>query len=270
MRDYELITMDIIIRPVYQIFKEYSLNPNMDACPCCVNEEDKKQVFSKSLQQLTEEDLNKYSWKALSTWGEVKDFKHFLPRILELEIYKNVGFHCLSGKLEYGNFNTWPEHERKVIEDFFVEYFQLLFVKDERYDAEDFAKEIRKIIPDFLSNSKMKVFLESKFYSLIYAENPEIEISDFVELIFNISDRNFVEDFILIWPEDLKGMLSFSSFINEIYHYNFFSEKSRAKLRKFRLSLEAYWYEHSEVEDKLSMDRIISAVGVIELIFPVL
>lgn len=39
MYDYELITMDAIIRPVYRIFKEYSLNCNIDACPCCVYEE---------------------------------------------------------------------------------------------------------------------------------------------------------------------------------------------------------------------------------------
>ncbi|HXH55197.1 MAG TPA: hypothetical protein VNK03_05590 [Gammaproteobacteria bacterium] len=81
MRDYELITMDVIIQPVYRIFKEYPLNPNMDACPCCVTEEDKKTGISKNLQQLTAEELNHYSCSELTKDGsQMKDWGKYTTR----------------------------------------------------------------------------------------------------------------------------------------------------------------------------------------------
>jgi hypothetical protein len=41
----------------------------------------------------------------MTTWGNVDDFKHFLPRILELCIDHDLGIHPFGifGKLKYGN-----------------------------------------------------------------------------------------------------------------------------------------------------------------------
>jgi len=55
----------------------------------------------------------------MSTFGEVEDFKHFLPRILELYTRDFYGggydFGLFLSKLEYAKWYRWPVHERDVV-----------------------------------------------------------------------------------------------------------------------------------------------------------
>ncbi len=79
---------------------------------------------------MTYEDLERYSRKAISTWGNVRHFKHFLPRLLELSIEHRDDFLDLAvvfGKLKYAQFDSWPQREREAVNRFFDEYwgFQL-------------------------------------------------------------------------------------------------------------------------------------------------
>ncbi|MEM1321090.1 MAG: hypothetical protein AAGG75_12625 [Bacteroidota bacterium] len=72
---------------LYQTFAAYSLNGKIDKCPCgCISEEEEQKIYSKPLRALTVEDIGFYSNKAMTTWGEEADYKHFLPRIIELYI----------------------------------------------------------------------------------------------------------------------------------------------------------------------------------------
>ena len=41
-------------------------------------------IFSKPLKKLTQDDLPRDTGKAMTIWGNSRNFKHFLPRILEL------------------------------------------------------------------------------------------------------------------------------------------------------------------------------------------
>jgi len=72
------------IEKLYATFARYPLRASMDACPCCVTDEDMGRLCSKELRGLEENDISLYAYKAMTTWGDVEDFKHFLPRIFEL------------------------------------------------------------------------------------------------------------------------------------------------------------------------------------------
>ena len=108
------------VEGLYEAFSGYPLARKIEGCPCCVSVEDETNIHRRSLRELTAEDLGRYAFKALTTWGGENDFKHFLPRLFELvtEIVSIVGevdIEVLFGKLRYAKWNTWPEQERAAI-----------------------------------------------------------------------------------------------------------------------------------------------------------
>ncbi len=71
------------VERLYQVFAKYPLREDTGMCPCCHDPEDRKRLHAKPLRELSPEDLEPYTWSALLTWGDVEDFKHFLPRLFE-------------------------------------------------------------------------------------------------------------------------------------------------------------------------------------------
>lgn len=123
--------LKISIKALYHTFASYRLKPHMEACPCCVYDNDKKLVHSKSLTKLTIDDLEKYAFKALTTWGDEKDFKHFLPRLFELQAFHPIHLvepEILFSKLEYANWRKWPDIEQKAIEDYFDTLWKFILI----------------------------------------------------------------------------------------------------------------------------------------------
>lgn len=129
------------IDTLYVCFSKYPLNAQMEGCPCCVSGEDKSTLHSKSLRDLTGDDLSKYAFKAMTTWGTVDDFKHYLPRIFEL---MTTGFivdtFVVLGKLEYSEWQTWPTEEQAAIRQFLLAWWSHIVQLDEPYDAEVFLE----------------------------------------------------------------------------------------------------------------------------------
>jgi len=72
------------IADLYSVFKDYRLDSHVEGCPCCVTKNDKQLIEAKVLTELSPDDLNRFAFKAMTTWGTVEDFKHFLPRQREL------------------------------------------------------------------------------------------------------------------------------------------------------------------------------------------
>jgi hypothetical protein len=93
---------------------------------------------STPVRKLTDDDLSIYHWKAMTTWGSVEDFKHFVPRLLELivpraeraESYAPRGLEpfMVATKLRYGQWSTWPKRERIAVQDYFMALWSLLLV----------------------------------------------------------------------------------------------------------------------------------------------
>jgi hypothetical protein len=95
----------------------------MPACPCCVTDEHKRQLFSKPLRELAPEDLQRFASDSLWTWGTLHDFKHFLPRIFEIFATHPtwlLDIETIASKLPYSDFNEWPPHEREAVRAAFM------------------------------------------------------------------------------------------------------------------------------------------------------
>ena len=110
------------VENLYKAFARYPLRKHVEGCPCCVHEHDKRTLESKPLRRLSAADLGRYAFKAMTTWGDRDDFRHFLPRIFEL-LVSNGGIgadeEVVLGKLALGEWQQWDEKERSALRTFF-------------------------------------------------------------------------------------------------------------------------------------------------------
>lgn len=110
--DHAHQTLEDAIEHLYYTFQNYRLKTSINACPHCVADSDHAKLHPKRLRDLTDSDLEKYAFKALTTWGDADDFRHFLPRLFELEalypqrIVGLVDPEILFGKLAYAQWDS--------------------------------------------------------------------------------------------------------------------------------------------------------------------
>ncbi len=122
--------MSDAIDNLYMTFAHNTLGEDFKGCDCWLTHEDSARLATGPLRELNYEDMERYSRKAISTWGTATHFKYFLPRLLELSIAHRDDFLDLAvlfGKLKLAQFETWPQHEIDAVNRFFDEYwaFQL-------------------------------------------------------------------------------------------------------------------------------------------------
>ncbi|MEO4005260.1 hypothetical protein [Flavobacterium sp. CAU 1735] len=158
------------IERLYATFSCYPANGTMEGCPCCVSATDKEKIHTKPLRQLDGEDLSRYAFKAITTWGNTDDFKHYLPRIFELLSTTDfiVDTFVVLGKLNYANWKTWPAEEQKAINDFLMAWW-IDSIKHQNYFNNDLFIEIYKlfeVINPLLDNWRI-TFDNNSFKNLI-------------------------------------------------------------------------------------------------------
>jgi len=175
------------IENLYETFKKYKLNGKIDKCPCgCISNEEEQKLYSKSLKELEAEDIGLYCGKAMTTWGNEDDYKHFLPRIIE--IYKNdkwngwIDLDTIHSKLMYGNWKDWEIEEQKQINKFVEIDWQEFVNKSEStigiMDLESYLKYIA--LNELLKNwdfPRSKIALRN-FVEFFYLNGNEILYSD--------------------------------------------------------------------------------------------
>jgi hypothetical protein len=144
------------IEQLYVVFAKYPANPNMDGSPVYHElAQWNRALLSKPLRQLSlEEDLRVYYFKAITTWGSVAHFKHFLPRIFEQLTKLPIGIEEWSAlnKLNYGHYETWPAREQAAVHRFLVAFWQMLLCKESDLIDSFFAQyfpAIANVYPDF-------------------------------------------------------------------------------------------------------------------------
>ncbi len=114
------------IEDLFAIFAAYPLQPVVHGCPHCITEHDNALLHSRPLRRLTWVELERYAFKALTTWGSVEDFKHFLPRLFELiagEEESVIDSEVLVGKLAVGQWASWPAAEQGAIRSFLMAWW---------------------------------------------------------------------------------------------------------------------------------------------------
>jgi hypothetical protein len=114
-------TIQGAIENLYSVFSPFHLRDQIDVCNHCHGSQDVQLIRSKSLRSLGVDELHHYIWDAMTTWGDDYDFRHFIPRILELCALDDrltsefVDEPIILGKLRYGKWHTWPELQRRAV-----------------------------------------------------------------------------------------------------------------------------------------------------------
>jgi hypothetical protein len=121
--------LNIATKNLYDVFKKYTIEGNLRdrSCDCCVTDTEIKELLSKDLRTLTEDEIGHFMRSGITTYGEIADYKHFLPRILELMQFdgSNIADDFTTfEKLNYANLGS-------LATSFSVEIFFLLKIKDE-------------------------------------------------------------------------------------------------------------------------------------------
>ncbi|MFN8277480.1 MAG: hypothetical protein U0T84_08360 [Chitinophagales bacterium] len=126
------------IQNLYDTFSSYPFRSVMEGCPCCISGAEKEKIHTKPLRDLNEDDLSTYAYKAMTTWGDTDDFKHYLPRIFELLSTTNfmVDTFVVLGKLDYGKWKEWPQKEQVAIINFLWAWWKNALSTKSYFDKE--------------------------------------------------------------------------------------------------------------------------------------
>ena len=104
----------------YEVFARYSPpQGGTYSAHAGISADDVRALRSRSLRELSGRDLSKYSMKALTTWGDENEFRHYLPRLLELVVLESgwTDVPTLFEKLTTGTWRAWPEPEQRAVEN---------------------------------------------------------------------------------------------------------------------------------------------------------
>lgn len=121
MNEQRNADLDNAIRDLYRVFRPYRVTFPLDGCDHCFHESHQRQLAERPLEELLSNDLSYYALKAITTFGTVNDFKHFLPRIFELTVRDRdfvVDCEIVYGKLREASWRDWPPMEQRAIERF--------------------------------------------------------------------------------------------------------------------------------------------------------
>ena len=111
--------MQDAIDKCYAAFASYPPPRVLDASPARDAVAILATLTSAPLRALTGEQLGPYGGWAMTTVGDAADYKHFLPRILELAVnaepWLGLDPPTIAGKLTYGGWQGWPPEERSPV-----------------------------------------------------------------------------------------------------------------------------------------------------------
>src|SRR3954454_16314945 len=107
---YEMTRFDRPRRPV-------------SGCEHCVPEADARTLMEVAREEAPERLMDRYGFKALTTWGDARDLRWFLPRLVELlavnpDRIADPGI--VADKAVMAGFATWPEQDRATLRGAFL------------------------------------------------------------------------------------------------------------------------------------------------------
>lgn len=142
------------IENLYKVFAKYRAT-DMTGSPL---HEDlpkwNKELLSKPLRELDEDDLSRFTGKAMTTWGSANDYKHFLPRIFELtaELRTPYEIWIAFDKLTLAEWQKWTEEEQNVVQEFMLAlWVSILNDNSEKaeWEFKDYFSAIAHFYPHF-------------------------------------------------------------------------------------------------------------------------
>ncbi len=146
-RSFAGVELSRAVAALYDAFDAYPLRERVDSCPHCQLDAVERQLHVRPLREMTWGDLGTYSFKAITSFGDEDDLKHFLPRVLELYVLDHPGapysLTMFLGKLDHAAWTTWPAAETAAIRHF-VDAWKQALVERAR-GSEDGAWELEEL-----------------------------------------------------------------------------------------------------------------------------
>jgi hypothetical protein len=144
---FDRVDLANAIDALYETFDAYPLKERIDFCPHCELDQAERRLHLRPLREITWADLGRYSFRAMTTFGDENDFKHFLPRIFELYVFDHVGApDCLFvffGKLDHATWTTWPPAEVVAVRRLIDAWKRVLVA--EAHESEEGAWELEEL-----------------------------------------------------------------------------------------------------------------------------
>lgn len=225
------------IQNLYDTFSIYPFKSTMEGCPCCVSDADKEKIHSKQLRDLNGDDLSRYAFKAMTTWGDTDDFKHYLPRIFELLATTDfiVDTFVVLDKLEYGKWQNWSDTENQVINKFLFAWWTDLTKYKSYFDKEAFIG-IYKLTGDIVQLlNRWTINMEDNSFS------------NYVDLVYNyyndLTGKN--TDFKALDKASVEKLIKWIKDNSKLLETGFFHFADKNKELAEKISATQYIYEHT-------------------------
>ncbi|MEX0968168.1 MAG: hypothetical protein WD077_13085 [Bacteroidia bacterium] len=120
--------MEEIIDKSYEIFKKYKATAPLDACTeCCLTKNQESELVSLSVRHIPFDLLYDYNTAAKTEKPDIQEFKHFLPRFLELTKELKFLHHdeeLVFSRFDYYDKDEWSNDELDVLKEFANAFFQ--------------------------------------------------------------------------------------------------------------------------------------------------
>lgn len=115
-----------LVEDVYRAFADVKHPPAIAGCPCCVDPDADCTLVTVPLRALTFDDLERYLWKAVTTWGSAADFCYFVPRILEIVVLEQpaeLELAVVLGKFRRAGWTQWPARRHSGVDRLLTGYW---------------------------------------------------------------------------------------------------------------------------------------------------
>ena len=117
-----------IIDQSYLVFSKYRISLPLDVCTdCCMTNNQESELVSMSVKQIPFELLYEYNTAAKTELPNIVEFKHFLPRFLELTAELKLLHHSaeiIFSRFEYYSTEEWTKEERSLMQSYAEELFK--------------------------------------------------------------------------------------------------------------------------------------------------
>jgi hypothetical protein len=117
---------EVTVEGLYAAFAGVPRPVRVAGCPHCVAPDEDRPLLDRPLRSIEAGALARYAAKALNTWGDVADFRYFVPRLLECAAADAFGYPdppIVFGKLASAGWRRWAPDERAAIEAFLGDWW---------------------------------------------------------------------------------------------------------------------------------------------------
>lgn len=114
-----MLALHQAIDAFYGAFCDVAVPRHIEGCPCCIEDKRIPHLLSTPLRDLSADDLDSYASSALLTVGDVSDYLHFLPRIMEISILDENWWpqiEVTARAVHSTQLLAWPAHRLEALE----------------------------------------------------------------------------------------------------------------------------------------------------------